>query len=270
MSKIKQIKCPRCGSTHIFKDGFRDDLPNVQRYRCADYGHRFSKHFPRQKINLPSANIDRRQVCVSILQETTKNLDSTQENKLAHGKVHHTPTENEIKAGPQIKKLLAQLENDGRTAGTVKNYRMMLARLLNYGADLFDPENTKQVLAKADMAKNAKRGAAAMLNTWYDFLGVHWKRPRYAREHKIPHIPTEKTLDTLISALGKKTATYCQLLKETGARCGEISALTWDSIDFEQKTVNIVAGKDSNPRLLILSQKAIGMIANLKLKKKHR
>jgi integrase len=265
----KAIHCPECGGTRIFKDGFRT-LPTgrrVQRYRCADYGHRFSKHFSKQILKGQITQKGNSQI--SVILQDAKNLTSTQEIKTCVEKVKHTPTENEIKATPQIEKLLVQLTNDGRTVGTVDNYRKAFARLLREGADLFDPENTKGVLAKSKMAKNAKRSYAAMLNTWFDFIEVKWKRPKYTRERKIPWIPTEKLLDELIAALGKKTAAYCQVLKETGARCGEISALTWDSIDFGRKTVNIVAEKGSNPRLLDLSRKALDMVANVPRSKNH-
>src|SRR5450759_4622387 len=42
--------CPDCGSLRVFKDGFRAASSNavsnqpIQRFRCADYGHRFSEH----------------------------------------------------------------------------------------------------------------------------------------------------------------------------------------------------------------------------------
>jgi integrase len=161
------------------------------------------------------------------------------------------------------------LTNDGRKPGTVENYRKVLAKLLREGADLFDPENTKSVLAKAKMAQNGKRSCAAILNTWFDLIEIKWKRPRYERERKIPWILAERLLDTIIAGLGKKTAAYCQLLKETGARCGEISALTWGSIDFNEKCVYIVPEKGSNPRLLKLSQKALDMIRNIPKTRDH-
>jgi integrase len=263
------IKCPECGSKRVFCDGFRR-LPTgkpIQRYRCADYGHRWSKHFPRKSLKVPSVYRQKHQVGVDPAQDA-KNLDKPQEIKTCVRNRKHTPTDNEINATPQIEKLLQQLLNDGRTEGTADNYRKNFKRLLREGADLFDPESTKQALAKSTMAKNAKRSCAAMLNVWFEFNEIKWKRPRYTRENKIPHIPTEKTLTELIAALGKKTAAYCQILLETGARAGEISALTWDDIDFEQRTVNIVAEKGSMPRLPKLSQKALDMLANLRKSKK--
>jgi integrase len=174
-----------------------------------------------------------------------------------------TPTENEIKAAPQIEKLLIQLKNDGRKPGTVKNYRKTFTRLLRANADLFDPESVKATLAKLPNKDSAKKNMVAMLTVWFDFNQIRWKAPKYSAEPEIPYIPTEKELDQLISALWKKTATFCQLLKETGARAGEIAALKWTSFDFQQRTVRIKAEKGSNSRILPVSLKALDMLCNL-------
>jgi integrase len=257
------LKCPECGSERLFKDGFRQ-LPTgeqIQRYRCADYGHRFSKHFPKQTLRLPQLHTSSSQVCV--LERGTKNLDPTQETKLARRREGHTPTENEIKAAPQIEKLLIQLTNDGRKAGTVLNYRKSLTHLLKLGADLFDPENTKAALAKSPLKDSTKKTVAAILDVWFEFNEIKWKSPRYTDENEVPYIPTEQEIDLLIAALGQKTACFCQLLKETGARAGEIAELKWTSIDWAQRQVRIKAEKGSNSRILPLSPKAIEMLSKL-------
>jgi integrase/recombinase XerD len=64
-------------------------------------------------------------------------------------------------------------------------------------------------------------------------------------------------------ACGKKAATFLQILKETGARCREITKLTCTSIDSQQKVVRITAEKGSLSRILPLSTKAIEMLNNL-------
>jgi integrase len=196
--------------------------------------HRFSKHFPRQKIKVNSTKRGNCQVCVNL--QVAKNLEKAQESKLTRRKQEHTPTENEIKAAPQIERLLTQLENDGRKPGTVENYRKSLARLLREGADLYDPESAKAALAKSPIKDSSKKTVAAMLDVWFDFNEMKWRPPKYSDEHEIPYIPTENELDLLIAALGRKTATFCKLLKETGARCGEIAELKWDSIDFGRRS----------------------------------
>jgi integrase len=177
--------------------------------------------------------------------------------------MERTPTANEIKATPQIEKLLIQLKNDGKAKTTVRNYKIYLNLLLTKGADFFDPEKTKAVLADMNLKQASKRLTAIMLNTWYDFNGIYWRKPRYYRDSEIPYIPTEEEIDQLIAGLGKKTGTFCKLLKDTGARCGEIAQLTWADIDFVQRKVNIKAEKRSNGRNLPLTEKSMNMLANL-------
>jgi integrase len=60
-----------------------------------------------------------------------------------------------------------------------------------------------------------------------------------------------------------KTATLLQLLKETGARIGEIEKLQWKHIDQERRTVYITAEKGSNSRILPMSAKLSAMFNNL-------
>ena len=55
-------------------------------------------------------------------------------------------------------------------------------------------------------------------------------------------------------------ATFLQLLKETGVRCGEAWQLKWTDIDLETDTVRITPEKGSNPRIARLSNKLIGML----------
>ncbi|MGD9131319.1 MAG: site-specific integrase [Candidatus Bathyarchaeota archaeon] len=58
-------------------------------------------------------------------------------------------------------------------------------------------------------------------------------------------------------------ATFLQTLKETGARCGEIWWLKWKDIDFESHTISIAPEKNSNPRIVHMSQKLTDMLSHL-------
>ena len=192
-------------------------------------------------------------------------MASATETKTVAGDTNHAETE--IKVASYVERLLAQLENDGRKPSTVNNYRKALTHLVRQGANLLDPENTKEVLAKSPIkARTKKCNVVPILNYWFDFMGIHWKPPRYSCETEIPYMPTEQEIDTLIVGCAKKMATYLQLLKDTGARCGEISRLKWTSIDFQQKVVNINAEKGSNSRILPISPKATEMLNNLQRK----
>ncbi|UCH37439.1 MAG: site-specific integrase, partial [Candidatus Bathyarchaeota archaeon] len=107
----------------------------------------------------------------------------------------------------------------------------------------------------------------AIIVTIYDgfvkFLGIYWEPPKYKPIKKIPFIPTEAEIDQFIGACGKKLATFMQLLKETGMRCGEASLLKWTDLDYERRLVRITPEKNSNPRILKISTKLLGMLNNL-------
>ena len=94
-------------------------------------------------------------------------------------------------------------------------------------------------------------------------VGGKWEAPAYKIIRKIPFIPKETEIDQLIAGCSKRMATFLQLLKETGARCGEIWQLNWTDIDFESKVVNITPEKNSNPRVAHLSNKLLEMLQQL-------
>jgi hypothetical protein len=48
-----------------------------------------------------------------------------------------------------------------------------------------------------------------------------WEPPKVRVERKVPFIPTEVEIDTLIAGCGRKTAAFLQVLKDTGARGSE-------------------------------------------------
>jgi integrase len=63
--------------------------------------------------------------------------------------------------------------------------------------------------------------------------------------------------------MGKRWATYLQLLKETGVRPGEAWILRWINLDTERRTVTVTAEKNSKPRQFKLSTKLIAMLNQL-------
>jgi integrase/recombinase XerD len=71
----------------------------------------------------------------------------------------------------------------------------------------------------------------------------------------------------LIAASRRRTAAFLQVLKDTGARCGEVSKVKWIDIDDSSKTIRINnAEKGSETRTLKLSDKPLAMLKVLKRK----
>jgi integrase/recombinase XerD len=93
--------------------------------------------------------------------------------------------------------------------------------------------------------------------------GKTWEPPRYQSVKKLPFIPTEDEINSLIAGCNRKTSTFLQLLKETGMRCGEAFLLEWTDFNFENRTVNITPEKGSEPRQLRISSQLIAMLNSL-------
>jgi len=94
--------------------------------------------------------------------------------------------------------------------------------------------------------------------------GMIWEKPRCKITRKIPFIPTEKEIDTLIAGCGKKTATFLKLLKETAMRSGEAKRIRWTDLDSERRIITLnEPEKGSNPRAWKVSSELVGMLNNL-------
>jgi integrase len=135
--------------------------------------------------------------------------------------------------------------------------------------DLRDHEHVREYLANANCSESRKERLVIDLLRFYGFKGVRFEPPRYRRVQRLPFIPQESEVDQLIAGMGKKTACFLQLLKETGIRPGEAWQLQWTDVDFERAAVNILPEKDSNPRLLKVSHKLLGMLNTLPTQYDH-
>jgi len=87
--------------------------------------------------------------------------------------------------------------------------------------DLLEPEDVKGYLARAKLTDGRKETIVTYLARFYEFTHIPFQKPRYNRVDTLPFIPTEAEIDALIAGLGKKSATFLQLIKETAARPGE-------------------------------------------------
>lgn len=156
------------------------------------------------------------------------------------------------------------MKKQGYSQRSIHTYTDRLKRLIDLGADLTNPETVKEVLAQQNWHDNTKLLATTAYNCFLkNKLGITWKPPRYKEREKIPHVPAEEDIDTLIAGSGKKLSTFLQLLKETGMRCGEAIRLEWTEIDFKQKIVRIRSEKGGYPRILPISSKLIDMLQRL-------
>lgn len=132
--------------------------------------------------------------------------------------------------------------------------------------NLLNVEAVKGYLANAQISEARKEILALHLARFYRHRGIPFDRPRYRRVVNLPFIPLETEVDQLIGGVGRKTAVFLQLLKETGMRPGEAWNLNWNDIDLEKGTVNISPEKNSRPRVLKISSQTIAMLNRLSKK----
>jgi integrase len=175
--------------------------------------------------------------------------------------------------------LLQKFENDQRLNGKAEetiSRRMQQLYQVGELTDLNNPEAVKTWLNGINPNKGQKyckwetTTKIKFCDTYTAFLTFQdkkWKAPKYVLNRKLPFIPTEQEIDLLIAGCGKTTATVLQTLKETGIRIGELCNLKWIDLNIESKTLNITPEKGSNPRVLPISEKLIGLLN--KLSKQH-
>jgi integrase len=87
---------------------------------------------------------------------------------------------------------------------------------------------------------------------------------KFKQSSKIPWIPFEEDIDSLIHACSRKVSVFLQALKESGARSGEIFKLKWIDVDLERKFISInEPEKGSLPRQFKISEKLATMLETL-------
>jgi len=234
----------------------RDNLPlscskDVAPHKCTVIG---------QSLNvLCNYNSTRR---VGASEREAKNLAEVESRteKRAAGATEK-PSEAEIKG--KIIEYLWYLKKQGYAESTVETYVRILKTLYKRGADLYDPESVKKVIALQNWSKGRKWNVVKAYSLFLKMRGLAWEKPRYKPVEKIPFIPTEREIDDLIAGCSKQIATFLQFAKETGARRGEIFNLEWTDINLVNLTVRITPEKGGQPRIFHISNKLATMLSRL-------
>jgi integrase len=274
--------CPQCGSNKLYKDGLRylADGTTVQRWLCRECGYRFTNpnHKSQSRWKNPPFNLNL-QNCINnncqgndepvggdptSLGRLVQTLATVEkEEKTKSGQAGAAKTEKADIRG-KIVEYLWYLKKKGLKETSVNDYGYKLGKLVEAGVNLLNPEDVKEYLAKRnDWSQRTKATTVVIYDGFARWLGLAWDPPCYKPVRKYPYIPTEEEINQLIAASGKKLATFLQLLKETGMRCGEAANLKWADIDFARKFVKITPEKGSDPRILPISDYLIGMLNNL-------
>jgi len=247
-------ECPNCKSTKNWKDGVRETgLGSIQRFICRECGFRFSTN--PKALNLDIATNGFSQLCAEL---GAKKLDTATETKTVAGE------STAIKSSPEatILEFLWYMKKQGYKETTVISRGVRLRRLMALGADLSNPESIKETIAKQDKWKDSMKEVAVFAYDLYaQWAGLKWLRTRYNAIRQLPFIPQEREIEDVIDGCKQEIALFLQIGKDTGARAGEIFRLQWTDIDFEGRTISLIAEKGSNPRIFRLTNKLLNMLS---------
>jgi integrase len=170
----------------------------------------------------------------------------------------------ETQGDPEIINFAFWLRKQGRSERTIEDYCRMLKQLAKLNASLEDPESVKEVLANTRRSNAWKASAIAAYSSFLRMKNLSWQAPRVEVTRKMPFIPTEEEIDSLIAGCGPKTSCLLQLLKETGMRIGEALRLRWSDVDFQRRVIILnQPEKHGNPRIFRISDKLMGMLNRL-------
>jgi len=295
-------QCPQCSSQRTWKDGLRQTrLGPVQRFLCRECGYQFSETSsiaPQRNFNAPQITREptslfntgnsllnkhssegsrrsegsqrihtwflkttdnkpsNRQICAA---QTTgaKNLAETQE----------IPTQEKAQRGVTTTLILDyawQAKKRGLAESTIEQRVLRLKMLVKRGADLTDPDSVSTVLARSTWTETNKRVFCVAYLSFARTFNIPWQPPKTRVERKLPFIPTEEEINQLIAGCGRKTATFLQVLKDTGARTAEAKKIRWTDIDEKTCTIRINNPvKGSLARVVKVPAKTIAMINNM-------
>lgn len=200
-----------------------------------------------------------RQVCVA-LARGAKNLDAA---ALGHSPAAGTSPNQPADVKGKLFDYTWTMQKEGYSPATIRTNAGALRALLARKADLMNPENVKEALAREQKwSQNRRRNVITAYTLFLKFNRMTWEPPHCNVTRKIPFIPTEQEIDELIAGMPTTVATFLQLLKETAMRSGEAKKLKWIDVDFERRIITLnEPEKGSLPRIFNnLSGKLLSML----------
>ena len=169
--------------------------------------------------------------------------------------------------GELLEEFEGYLKIKGRSDETIRGYLVDICTIYEYMEVDFlqaKQKDLEKALTKYKKDKNLTDSTMARkiasLKTFYRFLlsreyitrdpTIEIEIPR--KDQKIPEVLTEKEVKELIDAAVKeRDKLLVMMFAYTGARLSEVANLTWENIDFKEKTIKIY-GKGRKERILPL------------------
>jgi integrase len=150
-----------------------------------------------------------------------------------------------------------------RESTIIENYAKILKNLTK-NCILDNSDSVLTYLATKEISEGSKELIVDCYANYCLWKKISFIKPRYRRIDTLPIIPLEKDIKALNSALPRKVSILTRTIFEAGARCGEVWALKWVDVDFQNSALLInKPEKNSRARRLKVSAQLIGLLSTL-------
>jgi len=130
--------------------------------------------------------------------------------------------------------------------------------------NLWDKDEFDRLILNSPWSNGFKNNVMHAYAGWCRWKGFGYVGRKLRTDERLPYIPSESDIDSLIHASGPKLATFLQLLKESGFRPIEASSLKPEDFDLSQQICYMNRpAKGSLPRMFKMSSRLTNMISKL-------
>jgi len=158
--------------------------------------------------------------------------------------------------------VLWQMKKDGYSENTIEPIGRRLGNLAKH-ADLSNPDEVKEHIAKAEWSNGYKENLVNAYNHYAVFHGLSWKKPKYRRAFSIKKLPLESDIDLIISYTKTRNRAAFKLIKECGLRPIEVSNLTLKQTDLNSGRIYPETAKGGEARVLKLKSETLALLKQL-------
>jgi len=159
----------------------------------------------------------------------------------------------------KIVNLLINLQSIGKAELTVKFVSDRLKYLSKF-ADLDNADSVNLFIAKKQCSASYKDTLVKAYKHYADFYGIHFMKPKFKSERKLPRIPTREAIMNVVSASSKKYSVIFKILMETGVMPFELASVSKRDIDLDRGTLSVRGFKGHNSRIFKLKSETIACL----------
>ena len=155
---------------------------------------------------------------------------------------------------------LLQLQKEGYAKWTIISHGRIL-RHLSKNCDINNPDAVTLFISEKEVSPARKARISDAYLKYAKSLNLPFIRPRYQAEDKLPFIPLQSEIESILEySKSLRHSTYLRLAYETGGRAGELSRLQLKDFDFQRGTVRLTPEKHGRAREIKISPRLISQL----------